>query len=221
MTPEESWLAAIRPFVRTSLPAAPARVLEIGCGPLGGFVPELRAAGYAALGVDPEAPEGPEYRRVEFELLDHEPVDAIVACVSLHHVADLGDALDKAQAMLAPAGTLVVVEWASERFDEATAAWCFERLSGDGHGWLQERQAEWRGSGEPWDAYLGSWTAREGLHRGHDILQELDDRFTPRRLDYGPYFFPDLHGVTEADEQAAIGEGQIQAARIEYAGTAP
>lgn len=43
MTPDERWLATLWPSVRAPLPAPPARVLEIGCGPLGGFVPMLRA----------------------------------------------------------------------------------------------------------------------------------------------------------------------------------
>jgi hypothetical protein len=67
VTSDERWLAANWPFVRGSLPAAPARVAEVGCGPLGGFVPMLEAAGYQAIGVDPEAPPGPSYRQVEFE----------------------------------------------------------------------------------------------------------------------------------------------------------
>jgi len=33
-------------MVRDRLPAPPARVVEIGCGSLGGFVPALRSSGY-------------------------------------------------------------------------------------------------------------------------------------------------------------------------------
>jgi SAM-dependent methyltransferase len=129
VTPDQRWLAATWPLVKDNLPLAPAGVLEIGCGPLGGFVPDLRKSGYRGVGIDPEAPEGPEYRRVEFERDDsREQVDAIVACTSLHHVDDLADVLGRAQTRLAPDGVLVVVEWASERFDEATARWCFDRL---------------------------------------------------------------------------------------------
>ena len=95
MTPDERWLAALWPSVRGPLPAPPARVLEIGCGPLGGFVPMLLTAGYAATGIDPEAPEGADFRRVAFE--DYQltrPADAIIACTSLHHVADMGHVVD-------------------------------------------------------------------------------------------------------------------------------
>jgi hypothetical protein len=181
----------------------------------------LRDAGYDATGIDPEAPGGPGYRQVEFERSGvREPAGAILACTSLHHVADLDQVLDLAQATLIPGGAVVVVEWAWERFDEATAAWCFDRLASpeEDAGWLSSRLAEWRASGRPWDAYCRSWAEGEGLHRGHDIMRELQARFDTRELRYGPYFFPDLAGISEADEQTAIDAGQIQATRIQYAG---
>ena len=68
------------PRVRSSLPAPPAAVLELGCGTAGGFVPGLLSDGYRAVGIDPEAPDGPDYRRVEFERSDlRDTVDAVVA----------------------------------------------------------------------------------------------------------------------------------------------
>jgi SAM-dependent methyltransferase len=221
VTPDERWLATVWPFVCAQLPAAPARVVEIGCGPLGGFVPMLRTAGYEAAGVDPEAPRGPGYCRVEFERCDMpQPADAIVACTSLHHVADLGAVLDLVAAALVPGGLLVVVEWARERFDEATARWCFDRLPppGTDPGWLHRRHTEWRNSGQPWDTYCRAWAAAERLHTGQDILRELGTRFESGPITYGPYFFPDLAAISEAEEQAAIDARLIQASRIQYAG---
>lgn len=220
MTPDDRWLGAVWSFVRAQLPAAPAAVAEIGCGPLGGFIPMLRAAGYEAVGIDPEAPEGDWYRQVEFERYDTEPVAAIVACTSLHHVADLDDVLDRIDAALAPGGVLAVVEWARERFDEATARWCQDRLPqpGTDPGWLSRRCAEWHESGLPWQQYIRDWADMEKLHEGQDILSELDARFDAGPASYGPYFFPDLQGVSEADEQAAIDGGLIQPGRIEYVG---
>lgn len=195
--------------------------MEIGCGPLGGFIPALRAAGYEATGIDPEAPPGSWYSRIEFERYDLPgPADAIVACTSLHHVADPGQVLDLAAAALAPAGMLIVVEWAREQFDEATARWCFDRLpqpEGD-PGWLEQRRMEWLRSGQPWATYCRSWAQAEGLHSGQEILRELRARFDSDPVTRGPYFFPDLAGISEADEQAAVDCGQIQANRIQYAG---
>lgn len=218
------WLGYGWPFVRAALPGPPAEVLEIGCGTLGGFVPALLRDGYAATGVDPNAPAGPAYRQAEFESYDPpRPVHAVVASTSLHHVADLDLVLDRMAAALRPGGAAVVIEWASESFDEATARWCFARLPaadpGDEPGWLRRHQAGWAASGGPWDAYIRGWLAEEGLHPGEKIIGALGDRFTRRSCAYGPYFFSDLAGTTEADEQAAIDAGQIRAAGIRYTGT--
>jgi len=221
VTPDERWLAAVWPLVRAWLPGSPAAVLEIGCGPLGGFVPMLRSAGYEATGVDPEAPDGPWYHRVEFERYEMpSPAQAVVACTSLHHVADVGEVLNLAETALVAGRRLVIVEWARERFDEATARWCFQRLPrpSEDPGWLQRRYDEWRASGLPWDSYCRGWAEEEGLHAGQDIVRELDARFDRQLLAYGPYFFPDLADVGESEEQAAIDAGEIQANRIAYVG---
>lgn len=224
MARDERWLSYEWSFVRAALPAAPAEVLEIGCGTAGGFVPALLRDGYAVTGVDPTAPAGPAYRQAEFESYDPpRPADAVVASASLHHVADLDVVLDRIAAALKPGGTAIVIEWASESFDGATARWCFARLPepgpGDEPGWLTKRRDTWLASGEPWQAFFAGWRAEEGLHAGREVLRGLDVRFSLRSCSYGPYFFPDLAGITEADEQAAIDAGQIRATGIRYAGT--
>jgi hypothetical protein len=145
----------------------------------------------------------------------------VVACTSLHHTADVGAVLDLAKSALTAAGSIVVVEWARERFDEATARWCFDRLpapSAGEAGWLQELRDQWRASGQRWDTYCRGWAQSEGLHAGEDIVRELDARFDRQLLARGPYFFPDLADVSDGDEQAAINAGQIQANRIVYVG---
>ncbi len=227
VTSDERWLAAVWPFVRDSLPAPPARVIEIGCGPLGGFVPRLESAGYEVTGIDPKAPAGPKYRQVEFEryeLPDDLPggLDAVVACTSLHHVADLTEAFDRFHAVLAPGGLAVIVEWARERFDEATARWCFDRLpepEPEGHdGWLRKRRAEWLESGQSWHAYMRSWEQAHRLHPWQDILEALERRFDSQTVGYGSYFFADLASTSHAQEQAAIDSGLIKANRVEYVG---
>jgi SAM-dependent methyltransferase len=198
-------------------------VLEIGCGPLGGFVPALRADRYTAVGVDPEAPDEPGYHRVAFE--DYQPpaqVNAVVACTSLHHVADLDRVLDQVHDALAPTGVLVVVEWERERFDEPTARWCFARLTpttddAEG-GWLHRHRDRWTESGLPWDDYLRSWADGEGLHTGEQIAAGLDARFNRLFCAVGPYFFADLADTSEADEQDAIDSGTIRANGIRHVG---
>lgn len=223
MTPDEVWLGHGWSFVRTALPDPPAEVLEIGCGTRGGFVPALLRDGYTATGVDPEAPAGPQYRQEEFESYQPpRPVQAVVASTSLHHVADLGLVLDRMAAVLATSGVAVVIEWASEAFDEATARWCFARLPaadpGDEPGWLERHRAQWAASALSWDAYIAGWLAAEGLHPGAAVTGALGERFARRSCEYGPFYFADLAGTTEADEQAAIDGGQIRAGGIRYAG---
>jgi SAM-dependent methyltransferase len=221
VTPDERWLAAAWLFVRDRLPAAPGTAVEIGCGPLGGFVPMLRSAGYEAAGVDPEAPDGPWYHRMEFERYEPPgPAAAVVACASLHHVAGLADVLDRAGAALAGGGTIVVVEWAWERFDDATARWCFDRLPGPSadHNWLRHRHDEWLASGLSWESYCRDWAEADRLHTAADIVAALDARFDRQFLGDGPYFFADLEDVSEAGEQAAIDAGLIQPGRVAYVG---
>ena len=224
MTQDDRWLAAVWPFVQEQLPPAPSSVLEIGCGTLGGFVPVLRGAGYQAVGVDPNAPEGPDYRRIEFER--HQPprpVDGVVASLALHHVADLDEALDRLRDLLVPGGVLVVVEWSWERFDEATARWGFARLAppapGAEPGWLPRHQEQWSASGQPWDRYLRGWAEQEGLHPGEQILRGLDARFTRRFHAEHPYLFAHLAATSEAEEQAAIDAGEIRAVGTRYTAT--
>jgi len=183
-------------------------------------VPAARALGYAAEGVDPQAPDDSGYHRVEFEQYQPaERVEAVVACTSLHHVADLDPVLDHVRDTLRPGGVLVVVEWARECFDGATAEWCFARLASDADaGWLHRHRDQWRASGLPWPDYLASWATTEGLHTGEQILAGLDTRFERRLSGVSPYLFPDLADTTEADEQAAIDTGTIQAGGIRFVG---
>ena len=217
MTPAERWLAATWPVVRSSLADPPGVVVDLGCGSLGGFVPMLLSEGYDAVGIDPKAPDKPHFQAVEFERADlPQTVDAVVASTSLHHVADPAAVIDEMVTSLAPGGIVVVVEWASERFDEQTARWCFEHLGADG-GWLHELRDEWRGSSLDWPSYFADWLLREGLHSGENLVRLLDQRLERRALAYGPYYFPDLT-VTESEEQTAIEADRIRANRIDYVG---
>jgi SAM-dependent methyltransferase len=215
---DQRWLAAAWPVARALLPTPPARVLEIGCGQLGGFVPMLRAAGYEAIGVDPEAPAGPDFVHSELELVEGlEGFHAAVASTSLHHVADPAVAVDRVEAALAPGGRFVVLEWAWEELDEATARWGFARLSAGEDGWLAGQLDRWNESGQPWEAYFTRWAEGHGLHRADTLLRDLDRRFERTHAARGPYLFPELD-ASEADERAAIEAGEIRATRVDWAG---
>lgn len=214
---DRRWLDATWPFVRGNLPAAPCRALEIGCGNLGGFVPYLRGDGYDAIGVDPDAPDGPAFHQVEFESYDvTQPVDVVIACTSLHHVDDLDLAVDRIVATLEPEGLFIVVEWAIEAFDEATARWCFDRLPASGDSWLRRHHDAWNESHQPWDEYVRHWSQHEhGLHTWREVESALGLRFVVRDVSIGPYYFPELDASWD-DEADAIASGRIRAAGVRY-----
>jgi SAM-dependent methyltransferase len=216
------WLAASWPFVRDQLPSPPASVLELGCGRIGGHIPALLRSGYDATGVDPEAPEELPFRREEFEdyKLDA-PVDAVVASLSLHHVGDVSIVLDLVLAALRPGGRLVVLEWISEDFDEATARWCFRhrlREPADSGGWLAMLRDEWTASKLPWESFFQGRLRDHGLHSARSIRHGLDARFRAIHESRAPYYFADLADVDPAAEQAAIDAGEIRAGCLRYAG---
>ena len=178
--------------------------------------------GYDAVGIDPQAPEQPHYRRIEFERAELPPqVDAVVASTSLHHVADPADVIDRITSTLTSGGAVVIVEWAWERFDEQTAAWCFKRLGPDDEaGWLHRRRDEWLASGRAWPSYLRDWAERDRIHPSEDAAPALGRAVrAPASRRVGLTSFPIFADTTEADEQTAIDAALIQPTRIDYVGT--
>jgi SAM-dependent methyltransferase len=187
------------------------------------LVPRLRAAGYDAVGVDPNAPEEPGYERCEFEQYRApKPAGAVIASTSLHHVAGLDVVLDQIAAALAPGGVVAVVEMGWEWFDERTAQWCFAHLTEpateEDAGWLHHQREDYLASGLSWDAHLASWAAEHGLHRADRIVRGLDVRFDRVGYAEGPMFFADLDGLSADQERAAIEAGRIRALGVYYLG---
>ena len=221
MTADEDWLAAVWPFVRAHVPLSTVEVLEVGCGPLGGFVPAPRRDGHETTGVDPRAPSATCYQQSNFEQYRRaRQVDVVIASTSLHHVADLVLVLDKIAAALKPKGKVIVVEWAWERVDEATATWCFERIDPSASpSWLSQRRVEWQTAGGTWSSYFTAWANAQGLHPSDKIRSALDQRFHCQLSADGPYFFPDLNDIREVDEQSAIDSAAIQPTATRYVGT--
>jgi hypothetical protein len=155
-----------------------------------------------------------------------------VAILSLHHVEDLGSALNNVADSLRAGGNLVVVEFAWDRIDEATARWALEHLpvgspaSSDGPAWLQQCCRGWArtsgGEGRVPAAasYIAEWASEKGFHSCKKIHAELGRRFVERLFEWVPYLYPDLDGATvEADESAAIEAGAINATGFRYVGT--
>jgi SAM-dependent methyltransferase len=137
-------------FVLSQLPSPPARVLEIGCGG-GELARGLAAARYDVVAIDPEAPDGPIFRRTTIEAFaDPRRFDAIVASLSLHHVHDLSGVLDKVVRLLD--GPLILNEHAWDRLEPMTPEWEEEHAGLHGYAQMrpeldarfEERFFEWR-----------------------------------------------------------------------------
>jgi SAM-dependent methyltransferase len=194
-------------FLREELPAAPARVLEVGCGQHGELATALSVAGWEVLAIDPMAPPGAIFRRLLLDDLDlgEGPFDAVVAVRSLHHIRELDQALAKIRALLRPDGVLAVEEFAWDLADEPTLDWL----------------AEQRGSPLDRDAFAGDWEAEHlGLH-GYDVLRrELDARFEQRVFSWEPHLYRELGGrESELLERALIESGRIRALGFRWTGT--
>jgi 2-polyprenyl-3-methyl-5-hydroxy-6-metoxy-1,4-benzoquinol methylase len=181
-------------FVLGELPSSPARVLEVGCGS-GELARALAEAGYEVLAIDPDAPEGQLFRRTKIEDVDStETFDAVVAQLSLHHVADLGTALDKVVDLLAPQGRLVIDDFGWERLDQ--------RAADD--------------VGIPFDEWREE---HEHLHTAEAMLAEMDARFVRRTFSWEPFLFREGRRVMdEARERTLIGEGRLPALGFQYVG---
>ncbi len=118
-----SWQRRVEGFVLDRIGDPPARVLEVGCGK-GDVAHALDRAGHSVTAIAPQAPEGSIFRRVGIEEFSEPgPFDHVVAILSLHHVKDIGGALDKMASLLCAGGTLIVVEFAWDRIDVTTAEW--------------------------------------------------------------------------------------------------
>jgi hypothetical protein len=194
-------------YTLVHLPPAPARVLEVGCGRDGGVAPLLAEAGYDVVAIDPEAPEGPLYRRTTLEELEERPFHAAVAGRVLHHIDPLGPALDKLQ-RLAP--LLVLDEFAWNHMDEPTIEW-YES---------QHRVLCAAGHDAKGPSSIAEWRARHaGLHPYEALRAEVDARYEERHSEWRPYFYRWLGGpASEALETSLIAAGAIRPIGFRYAG---
>ena len=167
-------------------------MLEVGCG-AGELARVVEAAGYDVVAIDPEAPEGPIFRRTTLEdFEDADGFDAVVASRSLHHVHDLGPALDKLAGMLR--GPLVLDEFAWDQLDGQTA--------------------------EQFGFFLPDWyDEHEGLHGFDALHRELGARFEERHFEWRPYLYRYEEVELEEDEERRlIDEGAVAALGFRYVG---
>ena len=191
-------------------------MLEIGTGVEGALALALDRAGYDVLAIDPAAPgEGEIFRRIKIEELDDDELfRAVVAVRSLHHVTDLGPALEKIRDHLRPGGALVLEEFGWDRLDLTTAEWF----------WGQRRAlAAARGGHAPAsvEELAREWEDEHvGLHGYETMREELDERFDEQFFSWEPYLYRFLEEgfAGESLERAVIDADAIQAVGWRYVG---
>jgi SAM-dependent methyltransferase len=164
----------------------------------------MDAAGYRVLAIDPEAPEGPIFRRAALEDLDDAGAfDAAVASYALHHMKDLTGAVDRIADALELHGALLIEEFGWDRLDRATAGW-YGRQCGDPS--VEPVLAQWR-------------TEHEGLHGYAAMRHALDRRFAECSFEWRPYLYRCLEREDlESREREAIARSEIRAVGFRYAG---
>jgi SAM-dependent methyltransferase len=199
-------------FDTAHLRISPARVLEVGCG-RGELALAIARQGHTVMAIDPEAPEGDIFQAVSLEeFTGHGPFDAVIANRSLHHIPDLGGAVDKIARVLGPTGVLILHEHAWDRLDEPTARWYLERrreIDPDVPTSLEACFADWRED-------------HSRLHGYGAMREELDRRFVERFFAWTPYLYGELTGaVDQAEERALIDAGVIRATGFVYVGVPP
>jgi SAM-dependent methyltransferase len=169
-------------FVRAFLPDPPCRVLEIGCG-AGELALTLRAEGCNLIAIDPDAPEGPPFRKTTLEAFsDPQPFACVIAMRVLHHIHDLDGAVNKIAGMLVPGGPLILEDFGWNLMDDRTLAWYFERQQALGRGP--------RGSPVPasLEACRETWrTEHAGLHESGPMFDSLAAHFDRRMFAWTQY----------------------------------
>jgi len=212
-------LAAFAAFLEPRLPPPPARLLELGCGD-GELARALAAGGYDMTAIDPEAPDGPIFRRIPLEeLSDADGFDAVVASVSLHHVADLEGAVDRLAELLRPDGLLVLEEFARERLAGPTARWLHGmRLAFAGVG---REDAAVPADFEAWYREVATHLA-EHVHAFAALEAAVARRFVEREREWIPYLYDyHLDDAVEPLERALIATGELEATGVRYVGVRP
>jgi SAM-dependent methyltransferase len=178
--------AELLAFVRSSLPAPPARVLEIGAG-RGELALALVDAGYHVTAIDPAAEPGTHVQPVA--LIDaHGTFDAAVAVVSLHHVNPLGESCGHLATLIRPGGLFVIDEIDSDKYDATAANW-----------WLGQRQALGLLEETP-DPFAMVQDLRQHIHSVSGIEAALSPHFKLGAPVRGPYLHrwelrPSLYGA--------------------------
>lgn len=201
-------------FVERALPVRVARVLEIGCGD-GRLARRMngRADELIAIDVDPACvaaarARGVDARVADWMTFDGGCFDAILFTRSLHHIAPLEAAVDRAAHHLLQPGTLIVEDFAFAEIAPTPVGW----LCGVGRALRDEGVvdlsrssfvAELLASDEP----LEVWRRHHGsdgnqIHTADAMSAAIRARFAGVHEESAPYLYRYLCGVLSGPDAA-------------------
>ena len=230
-------------YLTRVLPPPPLEVLEVGAGD-GAVALALAAMGYTLTALDESLDlparadiesEAVRWIESDFLVFDGERAfDAVLFTRSLHHIAPLDRALDRALESLRPGGLLVAEEFGYDRVNLPTARWFYDLESVLIAAGVLEAVEESEAGGNP----LGRWR-REHAHEpplatGHAILAGARERFELSPLEEAPYLYRYFCERLEESERGRrtaerilaletrlIRERDIAAAGLRFTGTSP
>lgn len=182
-------------FLRATLPPPPARLLEVGAGD-GALAERLVEAGYAIVALDRSADAAAAARArgveaVAADFLDYRtaPFDAVLFTRSLHHIARLTAAVDRAHDLLVPEGVLAVEDFAFDHADRAAVAWLARhetRLRASGLLPIDEDPLL---PGDPLAGWIAHHREKHTVYPGDVMIAALGRRFRLERVATAPYLY--------------------------------
>jgi len=200
-------------FLERHLPSSPSRVLEVGCGS-GEIATALAARGYDVTGLDAAlrtpppafAGEDPRIRWIEADFLfyeEAEPYDAVLFTRSLHHMAPVAKALNRAAALLRPGGRFLAEEFAFDRVNIQTARWYYDLEAVlASAGLIPPPDSALREIRNP----LGRWRQEHitdpPLQSGHAMLAAARERFDLGPAEEAPYLYRSFADGMEPGERS-------------------
>jgi SAM-dependent methyltransferase len=179
-------------FIEQHGPPPGCRLLEVGCGE-GQLAAALTGLGFKLVAIDPDPQcvraareRGVGAQAVEIEHFEGGGFDAVLFTRSLHHVASLAVALDKAASALVPGGLLIVDEFDLAAADLATALWYYDTLA------VFEIAGRIPQSDDPQSALppLDRWREKHAdLHEGARMRAAIAERFEILLEERVPYLY--------------------------------
>lgn len=197
-------------FVNQHVPRAGSRVLEVGCGE--GELARALADRHDVTAVDPHAPKGEIFRQTTLEEFEERGAfDAVVANRSLHHIADLTEALKKIHRLLTSGGVVILNEFAWEQPDERTSRWYT----------INAREPNRYGDSLRSENFPKQWIEEhQDMHDSRAMRGALDAFFEQRLFEWVPYMA--VYYLTRPDlvdeEKRLIDDGDIGPLGFRYVG---